>query len=78
IGFAPADKPRFVMSVTIQDPKGMHWGGFLGGPIFKEVMSYALKSYQVAPTGNTNEPFPLDAATLKKQEKITAAASVRN
>ncbi|CAB4723136.1 unannotated protein [freshwater metagenome] len=39
-------------------------------------MSYALKSYQVAPTGKLNEAFPLDAATLKKREKITAAASV--
>jgi len=76
IGFAPADKPRFVMSITIQDPKGIHWGGYLGGPVFKEVISYALKSYQVAPTGKLNEAFPLDAATLKKRQKITAAASV--
>lgn len=78
IGFAPADNPRFVMSITIQDPKGIYWGGYLGGPIFKEVISYALKSYQVAPTGKLNEAFPLDAATLKKREKITAAASVRD
>jgi len=35
IGFAPADKPEFVVSVTIQDPKGLHWGGYLGSPVFK-------------------------------------------
>jgi cell division protein FtsI (penicillin-binding protein 3) len=78
IGFAPAENPRFVMSITIQDPKGIHWGGYLGGPVFKEVISYALKSYQIAPSGKLNEPYPLDAATLKKREKITAAAEVKD
>ena len=78
IGFAPAEKPRFVMSITIHDPKGIHWGGYLGGPVFKEVISYALKSYQIAPSGKLNEPYPLDAATLKKREKITAAAEVKD
>jgi cell division protein FtsI (penicillin-binding protein 3) len=66
------------MSITIQDPKGIHWGGYLGGPVFKEVISYALKSYQIAPSGELNEPYPLDAATLKKREKITAAAEVKD
>ncbi len=35
IGFAPADKPAYVISVTIQNPQGMHYGGSLGGPVFK-------------------------------------------
>ncbi|MBM3722055.1 MAG: penicillin-binding protein 2, partial [Actinobacteria bacterium] len=30
IGFAPADKPEYVVSVTIQDPKGVYYGGYLG------------------------------------------------
>jgi len=38
IGFAPADAPKYVISVTIQDPKGAHYGGSLGGPVFKKVM----------------------------------------
>ena len=65
IGFAPADSPRFVMSVTVQNPVGIHWGGYLGGPIFKQVISYALKSYRVPPTGQEFVPFPLDKAGLK-------------
>ena len=36
IGFAPADKPRYVISVTIQDPQGVYYGGTLGGPVFKK------------------------------------------
>ena len=68
IGFAPADNPRFVMSVTVQNPVGIHWGGYLGGPVFKSVISYALKSYRVPPSGVEFSPYPLDKAELKKQE----------
>jgi len=65
IGFAPADQPRFAMSVTVQNPVGIYWGGYLGGPVFKSVISYALKKYRVPPTGVEFKPFPLDKAGLK-------------
>src|SRR5664279_2454243 len=52
IGFAPADAPRLVISVTLQNPKGdVHFGGLLGGPVFKSVMSFALQTLDVPPTG---------------------------
>lgn len=50
IGFAPADKPAVVVSVTLQDPKNGHYGGVLGGPVFKRVTSFALQTQQVPPT----------------------------
>jgi cell division protein FtsI (penicillin-binding protein 3) len=53
IGFAPADKPAIVVSVTLQDPKGEHYGGVLGGPVFKGVTSFALQTKQVPPTNTT-------------------------
>ena len=65
IGFAPADKPEFVISVTIQDPKGSYYGGSLGGPVFKEVMSFVLQSEHVAPTGTKLEPVALNASQLR-------------
>jgi cell division protein FtsI (penicillin-binding protein 3) len=74
IGFAPADKPAYVISVTIQDPKGMHWGGVLGGPVFKKVMSFVLQSRHIAPTGTAFEPIPLNKKALaaKKAQDATA------
>ncbi len=52
IGFAPADAPRLVVSVTLQNPTGgVHFGGALGGPVFKQVMSFALQTFDVPPTG---------------------------
>jgi len=50
IGFAPADKPAVVVSVTLQDPVNGHYGGVLGGPVFKRVTSFALQSEQIPPT----------------------------
>ena len=74
IGFAPADKPAYVISVTIQDPKGIHWGGILGGPVFKKVMSFVLQSRHIAPTGTTFDPIPLNKKALaaKKAQDATA------
>jgi cell division protein FtsI (penicillin-binding protein 3) len=64
IGFAPADKPAYVISVTIQDPKGLHWGGALGGPVFKKVMSFVLQSRHIPPTGTTVIPVALNEKEL--------------
>ncbi len=74
IGFAPADKPAYVISVTIQDPKGLHWGGTLGGPVFKKVMSFVLQSRHIAPTGTTFIPVALNekALTIKKAQDATS------
>ena len=80
IGFAPADKPAYVISVTIQDPKGMHWGGYLGGPVFKKVMSFVLQSKGIAPTGVVVHPVPLTEKALLAERKLIAdkkAASVK-
>jgi cell division protein FtsI (penicillin-binding protein 3) len=65
IGFAPADHPRYVVSVTIQDPKGMHWGGVLAGPVFKKVMSFVLQNERIKPTPESETNFSLTEAALK-------------
>ena len=62
IGFAPADAPRLVISVTLQNPKGdVHFGGLLGGPVFKSVMSFALQTLDVPPTGTASPKMRLVA-----------------
>lgn len=67
IGFAPADAPKYVISVTIQEPRGMHWGGVLCGPVFKKVMSFVLQSKHVPPTETKIDPYPLNAAQLARK-----------
>ena len=71
MGFAPADEPKFVISVTIQDPKGLHWGGLLAGPVFKKVMSFVLQNERVKPTPAAENIFALKAnsSNNKKQSE---------
>jgi cell division protein FtsI (penicillin-binding protein 3) len=73
IGFAPADNPRYVISVTIQDPKGLHWGGTLGGPVFKKVMSFVLQSRHVPPTMTKVTPYPLNEVQARKAAVVALA-----
>ena len=72
IGFAPADKPAYVINVTIQGPKGVYYGGALGGPVFKKVMSFVLQSRHIAPTGTTVVPVALNEKELKAKKAADA------
>ncbi|MFD3520348.1 peptidoglycan D,D-transpeptidase FtsI family protein [Streptomyces sp. NPDC058653] len=60
-GFAPADNPQITVYCAIQNPTtGSYFGGQICGPIYKEVMEFALKSLQVPPTGKTSDPLPVE------------------
>lgn len=74
IGFAPADNPRYVISVTIQGPQGIHWGGTLGGPVFKKVMSFVLQSRHVSPTNTKFIPYPLNGSQVAKMQSVAVGA----
>jgi cell division protein FtsI (penicillin-binding protein 3) len=65
-GFAPADNPRFVTYVVLHDPQGARGGGLQGGPVFRDVMSYALQKYVVPPTGAQQPNIPLTWTSSKR------------
>ncbi|WP_237693689.1 penicillin-binding protein 2, partial [Streptomyces sp. SID2888] len=59
-GFAPADKPRVTVYCAIQNAtKGSYFGGQICGPVFKQVMEFALKTLQVPPTGAAAANLPV-------------------
>ena len=74
IGFAPADAPRYVISVTIQDPRNGYYGGVLGGPVFKKVMTFVLQSKHVAPTGTKVVPVALNQRDLTRMKATQVKA----
>lgn len=41
-GFAPADNPEIVAIVTIDEPKGIAYGGYVAAPAWKEIVEAAL------------------------------------
>ena len=57
-GFAPADDPRLSMYIVLDNPDSGAGGGSGGGPIFADVMSYALNHYAIPPTGQTERRLP--------------------
>ncbi|MER5218333.1 penicillin-binding protein 2 [Streptomyces sp. NPDC002838] len=59
-GFAPADKPRVTVYCAIQNAtKGSYFGGQICGPVYKQVMEFALKTLQVPPTGARPANLPV-------------------
>jgi len=49
VGFVPVDNPKFVISVTIDEPKGIHYGGLVAGPVFSEVGQWVLNYFRLNP-----------------------------
>jgi cell division protein FtsI (penicillin-binding protein 3) len=50
IGIAPADHPQLVVAVNIQDPRGQHFfGDEVAGPVFYDVMRFALQTVKIPP-----------------------------
>ncbi|OGF27589.1 hypothetical protein A2303_02885 [Candidatus Falkowbacteria bacterium RIFOXYB2_FULL_47_14] len=47
IGFAPADDPKFVMLVKLNDPKDVAWADSSTAPLFSEIAEFILNYYQV-------------------------------
>jgi len=43
VGYAPAEAPRIVCLVMVDEPNGAYYGGKVAAPIFSELMGYALK-----------------------------------
>jgi cell division protein FtsI (penicillin-binding protein 3) len=75
IGFAPAEAPAFVINVTIQDPKGTYYGGSLGGPVFKKVMTFVLQNKHISPSGATFHPVALDLKELHAKKRAESKAA---
>jgi cell division protein FtsI (penicillin-binding protein 3) len=50
IGFVPADDPRLVIAVIIDEPQGDKYGGLVAAPAFKEIAEQALPLLGVPPT----------------------------
>jgi cell division protein FtsI/penicillin-binding protein 2 len=50
VGYAPIEKPRFVMLVKIDNPNGIQYAESSAAPLFGEIADFLLKYYQVPKT----------------------------
>lgn len=50
VGFVPADRPRLVISVAIDEPVIDHYGGVVAGPVFRRIALESLRHLGVPPS----------------------------
>lgn len=50
VGLVPADKPRLVMAVMIDEPQDNYYGGKVAAPLFATVMADTLRLLGIAPS----------------------------
>ncbi len=51
IGFAPAERPKIVVLVVIDEPQGSTYGGIVAAPVFKAIIEKVLPHLNVLPKG---------------------------
>ncbi len=49
VGIVPASRPRLVILVSIDEPRGAIWGGVVAAPAFKRIADFALQYLEVSP-----------------------------
>jgi cell division protein FtsI (penicillin-binding protein 3) len=59
-GFAPADNPRFTVYVVIKSPREGSGGGSTAGPVFSQLMAYALRRYGVPQSSAKPSTIPVE------------------
>jgi len=52
IGFAPADAPRLLVYVAVDNPQGIQFGGLVAAPIVRNIMADALPYLGLEPRAN--------------------------
>lgn len=61
IGFAPANNPRVVIAVVIDEPRGaFRYGGQVAGPVFREIAEQILPELNVEPDGTMPDDFSIE------------------
>ena len=78
-GYVPADRPRVVILVVIDEPRGEHYGGTVAAPAFREIAEATLRYLRVPPSIPARE-LGIDATLLaefsQSREAGTGAAGV--
>jgi len=78
IGFAPADDPQVVVSVTLQRPIKGYFGGAVAGPVFHDVMTYALQELQIPPTGTRSPVAQIHPAEVPAKNDPSVIRDTRS
>ena len=63
VGFAPAENPRVIVAVAVDEPStNGYYGGTVAGPVFKGITAGSLNILGVAPTTDLNHTTTIHAS----------------
>src|SRR5205823_5830743 len=74
VGFAPADEPRLVMLVMLDEPKTEKWGSEAAAPIFSAIGAEVLRYLDVPPRDATPVAIVTGDGTAGRVRLASAAA----
>ena len=75
VGFVPADAPRAVIVVVIDEPRTNVYGGVVAAPVFKEIAAAVLGRLGVVPSARPDEePLVRTAAAPAPKRRLPARA----
>jgi cell division protein FtsI (penicillin-binding protein 3) len=72
VGMVPAEDPKLVVLVMVDEPKGEIYGGLVAAPVFREIAWTALADLGVPPS----KPEELPAVAKAETQKKTAPAKI--
>jgi cell division protein FtsI (penicillin-binding protein 3) len=77
VGFVPAEEPRLVVLVMIDEPQGQSYGGLVAAPVFSRIAGQTLAQMKIAPRqpldGRRLPPLP---ELVDARESVMPVASV--
>ncbi|MBI5374075.1 MAG: penicillin-binding protein 2 [Candidatus Schekmanbacteria bacterium] len=81
VGFLPADNPKIVISVIIDEPVGAYYGGVVAAPIFRSIAERSMLYLGVKPDVETDKPLLAEennkeASEPPKIKKVNASSPV--
>jgi cell division protein FtsI (penicillin-binding protein 3) len=74
IGFAPANQPRLVITVVIDEPQMSHAGGEIAAPLFRRVMEQSLRYLGALPATARTAAEPAPAAPTAAPRPVARVA----
>jgi len=74
-GYVPADRPRLVILVVVDEPKGAQYGGTIAAPAFKEIAEATFRYLGVEPS-IPSRTLDLDAPLLAEFSQPAAQTQV--
>lgn len=57
-GFVPAGDPRLVILVSVDEPRGVIWGGVVAAPAFQQIARFGLQYLEVPPDAPLSAQAP--------------------